>query len=110
MRWSRLSGDVSGVLKGSGPRQLTVQVAPCFDFCARDRRVCACIRFSRGHRQMIAKDGERADGIRADQPRAPTGARRWMPENTSARLRLLGTYEIEQLVQLRERFAHRVRR
>jgi hypothetical protein len=57
VRRSRLCGDGSGVLEGSRSRQLTVQIAPRFGFGARDRRVRACIRFSREHREMIPKDG-----------------------------------------------------
>ena len=45
-----------GILEGSPPRQLTMQIAPSFGFGACDRRVRACIRFSRRHRQMIPKE------------------------------------------------------
>jgi hypothetical protein len=50
VRRSRLCGDVPGILEGSRPRQLTVQIAPSFGFGACDCRVRACIRFSRRHR------------------------------------------------------------
>jgi hypothetical protein len=56
VRRSCLCGDVFGILEGSRPRQLTMQIAPSFGFGARDRRVRACIRFSRRHRQMIPKE------------------------------------------------------
>jgi hypothetical protein len=57
VRRSRLCGDVFGILEGSRPRQLTVQIAPSFGFGTSDRRIRGCIRFSRRHRQMIPKDG-----------------------------------------------------
>ena len=57
VRRSCLCGDVLGILEGSRPRQLTVQIAPGFGFGACDRGLLACMRFSRSHRQMIPKDG-----------------------------------------------------
>jgi hypothetical protein len=60
---SRLCGDVFGVLEGSRPRQLTVQIAPSFGFGACNRRVRARICFSRRHRKMIPKQ-RRADVAR----------------------------------------------
>ena len=50
VRRSRLCGDVFGILEGSRPRQLTVEIAPSFGFGACDCRVRARIRFSRRHR------------------------------------------------------------
>jgi hypothetical protein len=50
VRRGRLCGDVLGILEGSRPRQLTVEIAPSFGFGACDCRVRACIRFSRRHR------------------------------------------------------------
>jgi hypothetical protein len=55
VRRSCLCCDVFGILEGSRPRQLTMQIAPSFGFGACDRRVRACICFSRRHRQMIPK-------------------------------------------------------
>ena len=50
VRRSRLCGDVFGILEGSRPRQLTVEIAPSFGFGGCECRVRACIRFSRRHR------------------------------------------------------------
>ena len=50
VRRSRLCGDVFGILEGSRPRQLTVEIAPSFGFGACECRVRACIRCSRRHR------------------------------------------------------------
>src|ERR1041384_5284829 len=55
MQRSRLGGDVFGVLEGSRPRQLTVQLAPRFGLGASDRRVRAWIRFPCAHHLMARR-------------------------------------------------------
>ena len=56
VRRSRLCGDVFGILEGSRPRQLTVEIAPSFGFGALIVGYVRASAFRVGIAQMIPKD------------------------------------------------------